>query len=327
MTEETRNTLNAFEVETLRKELLARGSSMHARIASDMVILKEDLGGNFELANISSQDIFISLQEKQKGIYGVDDRQDLYQVNDPDVIENANSVVSLFKSGRVKNNGNGTSTLQVGKFGQINSLCQDEVFYSQPVGAFCTGFLVAPDIIATAGHCVNESNVTSIRFVFGFKMLNANDAQVIINNDDIFSGKEVIGRKLTEGDTDWCLVRLDRPAPNRKILKLRRKGKIADKQDVYVIGHPSGLTIKYANGANVRTNTQSTFFTANLDTYGGNSGSPVFNAKNHSVEGVLVRGAVDFVPLGTCMVSAVCPINGCDGEDCTRVSEFINLIP
>ena len=65
-------------------------------------------------------------------------------------------------------------------------------------------------------------------------------------------------------------------------------------------------------------------FTANLDTYGGNSGSPVFNSETHEVEGILVRGDTDFVPLGKCMVSAVCPTNGCIGEDCTRVSEFLD---
>ena len=36
------------------------------------------------------------------------------------------------------------------------------------------------------------------------------------------------------------------------------------------------------------------YFTANLDTYRGNSGSPVFNAITHKVEGVLVRGEQDF---------------------------------
>jgi hypothetical protein len=77
----------------------------------------------------------------------------------------------------------------------------------------------------------------------------------------------------------------------------------------------------------VRTNTKAAFFTANLDTYGGNSGSPVFNADSHEVEGVLVRGDTDFVPVGMCMISAVCPMNGCHGEDCTRVTEFTGLLP
>jgi hypothetical protein len=37
------------------------------------------------------------------------------------------------------------------------------------------------------------------------------------------------------------------------------------------------------------------YFTANLDSYAGNSGSPVFNQKTGRVEGILIQGADDFV--------------------------------
>jgi hypothetical protein len=66
---------------------------------------------------------------------------------------------------------------------------------------------------------------------------------------------------------------------------------------------------------------------ANLDTYGGNSGSPVFNATNHQVEGILVRGENDFVTNGSCYVSLVCPTTGCRGEDVTRCSEWAGKVP
>jgi len=291
-----------------------------------MALDQKDLAGNARLAEFSSRDIADAMREGQKAIYGVDDRKDLFEVTDQSSTRNAESVVSLFRAGRIHDNGDGTSTLQVGKFGQINSLCAEERFFDQPVGAFCTGFLVAPDIIATAGHCVNESNATTVRFVFGFRMVDAVVPQVVINNDDIYAGAEVVGRKLTDRGTDWCLVRLDRPVDNRRGLALRRAGKIADGQSLYVIGHPAGLPVKFAAGAQVRTNSEHAFFTANLDTYGGNSGSPVFNSTTHEVEGILVRGAPDFVPLGVCMVSAICPTNGCDGEDCTRTTEFVDKL-
>ena len=80
-------------------------------------------------------------------------------------------------------------------------------------------------------------------------------------------------------------------------------------------------------GANVRDNSPDSFFVANLDTYGGNSGSPVFNQDDDVVEGILVRGETDFVFNGTCVVSNVCPTTGCRGEDVTRTSEFENFIP
>jgi hypothetical protein len=66
---------------------------------------------------------------------------------------------------------------------------------------------------------------------------------------------------------------------------------------------------------------------ANTDTYGGNSGSPIFNSTTHVVEGILVRGETDFVWNGNCRVSNVCTANGCRGEDCTRTTEFENLVP
>jgi V8-like Glu-specific endopeptidase len=36
------------------------------------------------------------------------------------------------------------------------------------------------------------------------------------------------------------------------------------------------------------------YFTANLDTYAGNSGSPVFNKNTGKVEGIIIQGAEDF---------------------------------
>ncbi len=326
MTPAIKKALTPFSLDELKQELLARGASGHARIAAVMAFAQRDLGGNASLAPFHSKDLSDALRERQKVVYGVDDRKDLYQVDDTAIVHNAEGVTCLFRTSGVRDNGDGTSTLQVGVFGQVNSLCPGEPFFNQPVGAFCTGFLVAPDVIATAGHCVNEANATTVRFVFGFRMVDASTPQVRIPNRDIYAGKEVIARKLAQEDTDWCLVRLDRPVDDRKILALRRSGKVADHEDVYVIGHPSGLPAKFADGAQIRTNTQGAFFTANLDTYGGNSGSPVFNNVSHEVEGILVRGATDFVPVGMCMVSAVCPVNGCQGEDCTRVTEFTELL-
>ena len=108
---------------------------------------------------------------------------------------------------------------------------------------------------------------------------------------------------------------------------MRTSGKISGRARLFVIGHPCGLPQKYAPGAKVRDNTPAPFFVANLDTYGGNSGSPVFNATSYKVEGILVRGENDFVTNGTCYVSLVCPTTGCRGEDVTRASIWAGKIP
>ena len=69
------------------------------------------------------------------------------------------------------------------------------------------------------------------------------------------------------------------------------------------------------------------YFVANLDTYGGNSGSAVFNAKTGVIEGILVRGENDYVYKGNCRVSNVCASDGCRGEDVTKLSAITATIP
>jgi V8-like Glu-specific endopeptidase len=100
-------------------------------------------------------------------------------------------------------------------------------------------------------------------------------------------------------------------------------------QEVFVIGHPVGLPLKYAGNAKITDNSPSTYFSANLDTFGGNSGSPVFSMVDgkHIVEGILVRGETDFVEVNGCTRSQVYPTTGQMGENCTRVAEFAHLVP
>ena len=266
------------------------------------------------------------LRVRQKVIYGVDDRQDLFEVTDQALRDDADTVVSLFFSSDIRDNRDGTSTLATQNFGETYDLCDGEAFRQQPVGAFCTGFLVGEDLIATAAHCVDESGIADIRFVFGFQMASATNPVTAIANSEIYAGAAIVGRVLDGSGPDWALVRLDRPVAGHRVAPVRRSGTIADNQAVHVIGHPAGLPLKVAGGARVRSNTPAAYFVANLDTYGGNSGSPVFNSDTHEVEGILVRGETDFVMAGDCWVSNVCPSSGCNGEDCTRITELAHLI-
>jgi len=243
------------------------------------------------------------------------------------VLQDADGAVALFDASDVVDNGNGTSTLQTTNYGTTYNLCASEPFRTQPTGAFCSGFLVASNVVATAGHCVDTGNLAKVRFVFGFRMANANTANTVLSNGNIYRGVELLGRTLTSNGADWSVVRLDRAVLNHRITRVRFGGRIANNQAIHVIGHPSGLPTKYAPGANVRDNGPAAFFTANLDTYGGNSGSPVFDAQTHLVEGVLVRGENDYVLQGACWVSLACPATGCRGEDCTRTTEFASIVP
>ena len=77
----------------------------------------------------------------------------------------------------------------------------------------------------------------------------------------------------------------------------------------------------------VRRSNDAGYFVANLDTYGGNSGSPVINAGTGILEGILVRGETDFIHQGTCFESYVVPDDGGRGEDSTKATVFAAHVP
>lgn len=313
--------LEALSAEDLRAEIDARAQPV-GRGPGGLVTLP---AGDPALSDIDTPALVNALKNKQRVIYGVDDRVDHFDVADPRVAANAEAVAALFDAAEVVDEGYGSSRLVLEKFKTVKKLCNGEAFEEQPCGAFCTGFLVRPDVIATAGHCVNPdylAHVERIRFVFGFRMKDAFTARVIIPNTDVYSGRSIIKQVLTQTAADWALVRLDRRVVGRQPLALRTSGTIDKDAPVYVLGHPCGLPLKYAPGATVRDNSRATFFKANLDTYGGNSGSPVFSAQ-HEIEGILVRGSTDFVRVGQCRRSMVIPTTGRNGEHVTRASEFL----
>lgn len=278
------------------------------------------------LAGVATEQLVADVRELEKSIYGVDDRKDLYEVTDAAVLRDADSTVSLFRASDISENADGTTTLPSLTLGDRRNLCPGERFHHQPSGAFCSGVLVGRDLIATAGHCVDAGTVTSTRFVFGYRLRSASDPATRVSSAEVYRSARLVGRVLTSGGSDWALVRLDRQVPNHKVARIRGTGRIGNGTAVHIIGHPSGIPAKYAPGATIQDNTPTTFFRANLDAFGGNSGSPVFNSATHEVEGLLVRGATDYVASGSCNIALVVPTTGTGGEDVTRATEFSALI-
>jgi V8-like Glu-specific endopeptidase len=186
-----------------------------------------------------------------------------------------------------------------GIFGASYGLCEDEPFKDQPNGAFCSGFLVGENTLVTAGHCIRSASdcaATSFVFDFGYDVEGKDLSSVPSNN--VYKCKTIIKQELNSvSKSDYAVIELDRVVTDRDPLEFRTEGTIENDAPLVVIGHPAGIPTKIAAGSNVRSNTPPAYFVANLDTYGGNSGSAVFNSETGVVEGILVRGETDFVYL------------------------------
>lgn len=243
-------------------------------------------------------------------IYGDDDRYEVDLYNEAEFVEMANSVALRVPKKRLsidRNNEDQYIFPLISLKKAMPDLCESERFVDQVSLGNCSGFLVGPKTLVTAGHCMfNESECSNNKWVFGFK-----EGMKSLLKDQVYSCAKVISQKYIYTDkevSDYAVIELDREVKNYKPLKTRKFGRVLLNTPLVVLGHPLGLPMKATDGGVVsRMNDierehkiksfflRSHYFTANLDTYAGNSGSPVFNKKTGRVEGILIQGADDFV--------------------------------
>ncbi len=202
-------------------------------------------------------------------------------------------------------------------------------FSNQATLTDCTGFLVADDILVTAGHCVtDQADCLDSLWVFDFNQKIASRRVFDVKNT--VGCSEIIQRETSDEEEyiDYAVIRLDRKMTDRTPLKFRESGFIEKDTALVMIGHPLGLPMKVTKGASVWHTDMKWTFTANLDAFGGNSGSPVINVQTGLVEGILVRGGEDFSEREDGTLTPNICIDGSTNEYCTigeEVTRILNL--
>lgn len=266
------------------------------------------------------------ISSSTKAIYGEDDRQDTWKVEDPRLRETAKSAVMLIRKDKLQ---------RVGDFFEFKSkplhelevsvseifgaeeeklkLCRKDLkFADQPSTGFCSGAYVEWSQfkgIGTAGHCVHSSfDCDKTAVVFDFKMGEGDQPPGSIPAENVYFCKEVFAaRDETYGGTDFvdfAFLKLDREVSGRNPLRMHTSP-AAVGQKLTVIGHPLGVpqkvskgTVKVTAGAN---------FGADFDSLNGNSGSPVLDDDSYSVLGFWANGSrMSFRKVGDCAVVRAC---------------------
>ncbi len=269
---------------------------------------------------------------RDKVIYGKDDRQNISSYPNAEIKEIADSVAALVDPENLTLELNGQFyKLANIKLKDQENFCKETRFLNQLAISDCTGFLVAPDVLLTAGHCMTiYGTCKRFKWIFDYKQKNlVSNSKNLIPAKNVYSCKKILDYTLnTENQNDYAIIKLDRPVKDRSPLRIRRKSStIEDNSSIFVLGHPSGLPLKVSDNAKVIDNLNPIFFNTNLDTFAGNSGSPVFNQQTLEVEGILVRGEADFVfdDLLGCYKNKVCHKNECSGESVTRITKLKNI--
>lgn len=266
-------------------------------------------------------------------VYGEDDRRDVYEHPDASLRTLARtSIVALIPAHALDDSDPANVRPLAAPLAETQRLCPGQRFAEQPTAAFCSGTLIDDDLVLTAGHCLeDEAACQSTRFVFDY-FYEGPGTLATIGREDVYGCRRLVVRALDEGSVDYAVVQLDRPATaeGRSVAPVRLEdGPVVAGSSLAILGFGSGLPLKIDTGGRVidpRARTLD-FFVATTDSFGGNSGSGVFDLESGALVGALVRGDEDYVEASGCFVVNVLPESGeAGGEHVAYVRRALDAL-
>lgn len=211
------------------------------------------------------------------------------------------------------------------------SVCADERFADQPSLAVCSGVMLAPDLLLTAGHCVDGTDDCG-SLVYMTRFANQRDAAW----DGVQQGSIRRCRSIARIDSvndpsgtalDVALVRLDSAfdVPHTWFPIRADAPRVGER--VIAMGHPLGLPLKLDEGGKVlsKPHVDDGYVTADVDAFRGSSGGPVFDAAG-ALLGLVLGGMLDhtYEREGDCLrVKRIGRANGGHAERVAPVAEAL----
>ena len=177
---------------------------------------------------------------------------------------NLKASAALVMDSDIKSAQDGSSLLNDTTVEEKYRTCSDFKMGQQMAAAFCSGLLIAPDKILTAGHCFTDSDSDaesacgSISVVFGYSKELANASVKKVEAAQIYHCSKLLQMDNYSADngkseTDYAIFQLDRPVVGVEPVLISKMDPEAQHQiklgdEIYTVGYPVGTPKKLARG-------------------------------------------------------------------------------
>jgi V8-like Glu-specific endopeptidase len=235
-------------------------------------------------------------------LYGEDNRRELYQIKDKKIRELSKAMAYQVER-HYELRGwtfNRYWTILTRPFID-NGICSTEAYINQPsMRNNCTGVLIAPKLILTAGNCITDHYCKNDLYywMFDYNLKSAKSFDDKRSRKNFYLCKRLLKRVYDPSTArSFAVIELKKAVKGIKPVELSSREDLNNGDKLITMGHLRGLPLKVDNGGSV-SNMESDYFFTNSDISGSTLGSALFNARTYKLEGLMVHGTRSHIKQG-----------------------------
>ncbi len=250
-----------------------------------------------------------SLPHAKAVIYGSDDRRFVAKNQSSELVKkSARSILAQMRIENSYTEKDGSLVINAETQMSKYSVCSNSQYAEEAHASVCTAFLVAPDVVATAAHCVKTvEDCKKSLWAFDY---TSGGLQIKTKAQNIVRCTEILATK-TDNNQDYTFFKISKKITDRPILEFQREYEPNKKDELMIIGHPFGMPMMLTDNVKVKTQVGHFKVILKADTASGNSGSPVINKANGKVVGIFLNGDPDFNVNDVCRSEIKCGLFNC----------------